>query len=229
MPDALRRGQVKAAVFFPPFSAAAARDGASRTLLDSRAILGEVFDVLAVDPDYLRRKGDGAIPTAPSPWWPSESSSAPRNTARPSKGWCSSASISSVRCCRALVSWPAISKPYRPCSNGSSSPLKARRFRWCRLGLWRLRNEVLPLVGHTGGPGSGGPSAAVMWKRPPPPCRVWAEWICSVSTPRAGPCSWPDQGGVSFSATGDCPGAAPSSAAPGKPRGLCSSPPSVNR
>jgi NitT/TauT family transport system substrate-binding protein len=58
MPDALRGGQIKAAVFFPPFSDYAARDGASRTLFDSRAIPGEVFDVLAVDPDYLRRHGD---------------------------------------------------------------------------------------------------------------------------------------------------------------------------
>lgn len=58
MPDALRTGEVKAAVFFPPFSDYAARDGASRTMFDSRAIPGEVFDVLAVDPAYLRRHGD---------------------------------------------------------------------------------------------------------------------------------------------------------------------------
>ena len=58
MPDALRSGEVKAAVFFPPFSDYAARDGVSRTLFDSRAIPGEVFDVLAVDPTYLRRHGD---------------------------------------------------------------------------------------------------------------------------------------------------------------------------
>lgn len=58
MPDALRRGEVKAAVFFPPYSDYAARDGASRTLFDSSAIAGEVFDVLAVDPTFLRRHGD---------------------------------------------------------------------------------------------------------------------------------------------------------------------------
>jgi len=57
MPSALRSGEVKAAVFFPPFSDYAARDGASRTLFDSRAIPGEVFDVLAVDPAYLKRNG----------------------------------------------------------------------------------------------------------------------------------------------------------------------------
>jgi NitT/TauT family transport system substrate-binding protein len=58
MPAALRQGDVKAAVFFPPFSDYAARDGGSRTLFDSRAIPGEVFDVLAVDPQYLARHGD---------------------------------------------------------------------------------------------------------------------------------------------------------------------------
>jgi NitT/TauT family transport system substrate-binding protein len=58
MPAALRSGTVKAAVFFPPFSDYAARDGLSRTLFDSRSIPGEVFDVLAVDPQYLARHGD---------------------------------------------------------------------------------------------------------------------------------------------------------------------------
>ncbi len=58
MPGALRSGDVKAAVFFPPFSDYAARDGVSRSLFDSRAIPGEVFDVLAVDPQYLARRGD---------------------------------------------------------------------------------------------------------------------------------------------------------------------------
>jgi NitT/TauT family transport system substrate-binding protein len=58
MPAALRTGDVKAAVFFPPFSDYAARDRLSRTLFDSRAIPGEVFDVLAVDPQYLERHGD---------------------------------------------------------------------------------------------------------------------------------------------------------------------------
>jgi NitT/TauT family transport system substrate-binding protein len=58
MPSALRKGEVQAAVFFPPFSNYAARDGASRPLFDSRAIPGEVFDVLAVDPWYLQRHGN---------------------------------------------------------------------------------------------------------------------------------------------------------------------------
>ncbi len=58
MPAALRSGDVKAAVFFPPFSDYAARDGLSRTLFDSRAIPGDVFDVLAVDPQYLAHHGD---------------------------------------------------------------------------------------------------------------------------------------------------------------------------
>jgi NitT/TauT family transport system substrate-binding protein len=57
MPSALRKGEVQAAVFFPPFSNYAARDGASRLLFDSREIPGEVFDVLAVDPEYLQRHG----------------------------------------------------------------------------------------------------------------------------------------------------------------------------
>jgi NitT/TauT family transport system substrate-binding protein len=58
MPSALRDGEVKAAVFFPPFSDYAARDGVSRTLFDSRAIPGEVFDVLAVDPAFLKQHRD---------------------------------------------------------------------------------------------------------------------------------------------------------------------------
>lgn len=57
MPSALRTGSVQAAVFFPPFSDYAARDGASRVVFDSRAIPGEVFDVLAVDPSYLKQNG----------------------------------------------------------------------------------------------------------------------------------------------------------------------------
>ena len=55
MPSALRKGEVQAAVFFPPFSTFAARDGASRVVFDSRSIPGEVFDVLAVDPRYLQQ------------------------------------------------------------------------------------------------------------------------------------------------------------------------------
>ena len=58
MPDALKKGMVEAAVFFPPFSDYAARDGASEVVFDSSAIPEEVFDVLVVDPNYLRSHGD---------------------------------------------------------------------------------------------------------------------------------------------------------------------------
>lgn len=58
MPAALRNGEVQAAVFFPPYSDYAARDGISRTLFDSRAIPAEVFDVLVVDPVYLQRNAE---------------------------------------------------------------------------------------------------------------------------------------------------------------------------
>ena len=61
MPDALRTGQVQAAVFFPPFSDYAARDGQSHVLFDSRSLPGEVFDVLAVDPAYLRDHADQVV------------------------------------------------------------------------------------------------------------------------------------------------------------------------
>lgn len=54
MPDALKQGKVQAAVFFPPFSDYAARDGASHVVFDSRAIPEEVFDVLVVDPTFLK-------------------------------------------------------------------------------------------------------------------------------------------------------------------------------
>ncbi|MEN9861636.1 MAG: hypothetical protein RLZZ515_2118 [Cyanobacteriota bacterium] len=57
MPQALRHGDVQAAVFFPPFSDLAARDGASRRIFDSASIPGEVFDVLAVNPNYLKQHG----------------------------------------------------------------------------------------------------------------------------------------------------------------------------
>ena len=58
MPEALKTGMVQAAVFFPPFSDYAARDGASEVVFDSSAIPEEVFDVLAVDPTYLHSHGD---------------------------------------------------------------------------------------------------------------------------------------------------------------------------
>ena len=58
IPNALKTGIVQAAVFFPPFSDYAARDGASEVVFDSSAIPEEVFDVLVVDPNYLRSHGD---------------------------------------------------------------------------------------------------------------------------------------------------------------------------
>lgn len=55
MPDALAEGRVDAVAFFPPFSDYAARDGHSKVLFDSRQIPGEIFDVLVVDPAYLKQ------------------------------------------------------------------------------------------------------------------------------------------------------------------------------
>lgn len=54
MPDALSRGEVAAAAFFPPYSERAERSGKSHVLFTSRQIPGEIFDVLVVDPQYLR-------------------------------------------------------------------------------------------------------------------------------------------------------------------------------
>ncbi len=54
MPAALANGRVDAVAFFPPFSDYAAREGHARVLFDSRQIPGEIFDVLVVDPAYLR-------------------------------------------------------------------------------------------------------------------------------------------------------------------------------
>ena len=68
MPSALRSGEVEAAVFFPPFSSYAARDGGSRVVFDSRSIPGEVFDVLAVDPSYLRQH-ENEITALIRAWW----------------------------------------------------------------------------------------------------------------------------------------------------------------
>lgn len=58
MATALREGVVDAAVFYPPFSDFAARDGHSHVVFDSRAIPEEIFDVLVVAPDYLRENGE---------------------------------------------------------------------------------------------------------------------------------------------------------------------------
>lgn len=57
MPEALAKGEVQAAAFFPPFTEYAARQGQSRPLFDSSQIPGEIFDVLVVDPVYLRQNG----------------------------------------------------------------------------------------------------------------------------------------------------------------------------
>jgi len=54
----LRQGVVDAAVFYPPFSDFAARDGHSHVVFDSRAIPEEVFDVLVVAPEYLKENGE---------------------------------------------------------------------------------------------------------------------------------------------------------------------------
>ncbi len=53
MPDALERGMVDAVVFFPPYSKYVNRRHKPRVLFDSRAIPGELFDVLAVNPSYF--------------------------------------------------------------------------------------------------------------------------------------------------------------------------------
>ncbi|MFM2080159.1 MAG: hypothetical protein RLZZ589_1748 [Cyanobacteriota bacterium] len=55
MASALRRREVMAAAFFPPFSEDALRLGLARRLFDSRSIPGEIFDVLAVDPEIALR------------------------------------------------------------------------------------------------------------------------------------------------------------------------------
>lgn len=54
MPAALAKGSVDAVAFYPPFSDFAAREGHSRVLFDSRQTPGEIFDILVVDPVYLR-------------------------------------------------------------------------------------------------------------------------------------------------------------------------------
>lgn len=54
MPAALAKGSIDAVAFYPPFSDFAARDGHSKVLFDSRQTPGEIFDILVVDPSYLR-------------------------------------------------------------------------------------------------------------------------------------------------------------------------------
>lgn len=51
---ALARGDVDAAVLYPPFSMQAERQQNLRRLFDSREIPGEIFDVLAIEPAWLR-------------------------------------------------------------------------------------------------------------------------------------------------------------------------------
>lgn len=58
MGDALARGAVDAVAFFPPYSELAYRDGLARRLFDSRAIPGEIFDVLVVSPEFYADHGD---------------------------------------------------------------------------------------------------------------------------------------------------------------------------
>lgn len=55
MPQALADGRLEAAALFPPFSEFVVRDGSARRLFDSRAIPGEVFDVLVVSPPVFRQ------------------------------------------------------------------------------------------------------------------------------------------------------------------------------
>jgi NitT/TauT family transport system substrate-binding protein len=52
MSDALAQGSVDAVAFFPPYSEVAYRDGRAHKLFDSRAIPGEIFDVLVVRPEF---------------------------------------------------------------------------------------------------------------------------------------------------------------------------------
>lgn len=53
MPSALAEGRVDAAVLFPPYSEQALRHPGLQRLFDSRAIPGEILDVLVVDPLIL--------------------------------------------------------------------------------------------------------------------------------------------------------------------------------
>jgi len=54
MASALASGEVAAAAFFPPYSERAVQDARSRVMFTSQEIPGEIFDVLVVDPAYLR-------------------------------------------------------------------------------------------------------------------------------------------------------------------------------
>ena len=54
MPAAIGRGEVRAAALFPPFSDQAMATGRVRPLFTSREIPGEIFDILVVDPGFLK-------------------------------------------------------------------------------------------------------------------------------------------------------------------------------
>lgn len=54
MPRAIARGEIKAAALFPPFADQAVATGSARVLFTSREIPGEIYDILVVDPHFLR-------------------------------------------------------------------------------------------------------------------------------------------------------------------------------
>jgi NitT/TauT family transport system substrate-binding protein len=58
MLEAMNRGQLAAAAMYPPFSDRLLQSGSARLLFDSNQIQGEIFDVLVVEPAYLRRHGE---------------------------------------------------------------------------------------------------------------------------------------------------------------------------
>lgn len=58
MGSALHNGRIDAAATYPPFSDLVLRLGIARVAFDSRALPGEILDVLAVDPQVLARQGD---------------------------------------------------------------------------------------------------------------------------------------------------------------------------
>jgi NitT/TauT family transport system substrate-binding protein len=61
MASALANGDVAAAALFPPYSEMASRTGKSRVLFTSRSIPGEIFDVLVVDPAFLRHHSEVVV------------------------------------------------------------------------------------------------------------------------------------------------------------------------
>lgn len=54
MVDALRRGEIDAAVCYPPYSLDALDSGAATKVFDSSRLPGEIIDVVAVDADFAR-------------------------------------------------------------------------------------------------------------------------------------------------------------------------------